>query len=360
MNATPEVAGPPSYAAVGCFTTPQRKARGRGVDLYRIDAATGEWRHSDHVGGLRNPSYLIADAPRGVLYVAHGDGEIVSGFALDRGCGRLSPLGSAASGGVNGVHLALDPQRRFLLVANYASGNVGVLELLADGAPGPLRSVFLLPGAPGPHRVEQVCSHPHQLVFSPSGRFLLVPDKGLDRVFVLAFDPAAGTLALSSAARMRACSGPRHLVLHPGQRSAFVLTEISSTVVSCRWDEATGALTPLAVETTLPADCFTPSTAAAIVITPDGRFLYASNRGQDGIASFAVDADRGLLRPLGCTPAGGPEPRFMTLDTSGDCLLVASEQGDFIRCLRIDSADGSLTPTGFAVPTPSPSSVAFL
>ncbi len=346
------------FAAVGCFTTAQRKARGRGIALYRIDAGAN-WEICDRAEGLANPSWLMADAARGRLYVAHGDGEIVSAFALDREAGRLRPLGSTPSGGRNGVHLALDASGAFLFVANYASGTVGVLEVEADGSLGALRSALPLPGEPGPHRVEQAGSHPHQLVFSRNGRFLLAPDKGLDRVFVLAFDASAGALMPHGEARMRAGSGPRHLVLHPTLPLAFVLTEISSTVVTCRWDETEGTLAPLAVETTLPADFFAPSTAAAIVVTPDGCFVHASNRGQDGIASFAFDAKAGRLRPLGFAPAGGPEPRFMTLDAGGSALLVASEQGDSIRRLRFDPRDGSLRATGFEVAAPSPSSIVF-
>jgi 6-phosphogluconolactonase len=185
---------------------------------------------------------------------------------------------------------------------------------------------------------------------------VLVPDKGLDRVFVLAVD--GERLAIVSETAMRPGAGPRHIAFHPHAPLAFLVNELDSSVATCRWDAEAGTLTPLHLAPTLPPDFFGASTAAAIVVTPDGRFVYASNRGQDGIARFRVD-EAGRLDPAGWTPSGGRDPRFMVLAPDGRHLLVANEQGDSLVDFAIDADGGDLTRTG-SRPSPSPCTIAFL
>ena len=197
-------------AFVGCFTTPERKARGTGIDICRIDPASGTWRLAGHFGGLVNPSFLVSDPARRILYAVHGDCDYATALAVDPETGSLRLLGRAATGGRNGVHQALDPSARFLVVANYASGSVAVLPVRPDGSLADFTQILELPGPTGPHRSEQASSHPHHTVFDPSGRFLLVPDKGLDRVFVLRFDPERGRLSLPA-------SGPA--IMRPGRNA---------------------------------------------------------------------------------------------------------------------------------------------
>ena len=346
-------------AFVGCFTTPERRARGMGIDVYQTGGASDpdRWSQIERVEGLVNPSFLIADPARRVLYVVHGDGEHASAFAVDPEVGRLRSLGGASTGGRNIVHQALDPSGQFLVVANYGSGSVAILPVRADGTLEAAVQVLDLPGRPGPHRAEQASSHPHQIVFDPSGAFVLVPDKGLDQVFVLAFDGARGRLEIAGQVAMRPGAGPRHLVFHPDRPFVFLVNELESTLATLGWDPA-GALTPLHLAETLPPDFFGASTAAAIVITPCGRFVFASNRGLDGIASFAVEGGE-RLSTLGWTPAGGQDPRFMTLDASGTHLLVASEQGDRLVSFAIDPTSGGLSRVG-ARGSFSPCALAFL
>lgn len=342
-------------AFVGCFTTERRRARGRGIDVYRTGGGLESWTHLSRVGGLTNPSFLVADPKRAVLYTVQGDGEEASAFAFTP-AGTLRPLGSAATGGTNSVHQALDPSGRFLIVANYASGSVALLPVRADGGLEPACHVLPLPGDPGPHRTEQACAHPHHVVLSPDGRHVLVPDKGLDRVFVLAVD--SERLAIVSETAMRPGAGPRHIAFHPQAPLAFLVNELDSSVATCRWDAQTETLTPLHLAPTLPSDFFGASTAAAIVVTPDGRFVYASNRGQDGIARFRVD-EAGRLDPADWTPSGGRDPRFMVLAPDGRHLLVANEQGDSLVEFAIDAESGDLTRTGTR-PSLSPCTIAFL
>ncbi len=148
---------------------PTRKARGDGIHVYRVDPATGGWTHVQHVGNLVNPSYLALSHDQRVLYSVHGDSDFATAFALDPKTGEAKPLGRAATGGKNGVRQALDPSGKYLVVANYSSGSVAVLPIGPDGALKDQHQLVQLPGEPGPHKVEQQSSHPHDIVFDPSG-----------------------------------------------------------------------------------------------------------------------------------------------------------------------------------------------
>lgn len=351
----------PTLAVVGGFTTPERSARGRGIELFRIDPATGAWTWASRCEGLDNPSFLIAHAAGRTLYAAHADRGHASAYAVDAEGARLRPLGAVECGGTNGVHLAIDPTGRFLIVANFADGSLAVLPIQGDGSLGALTHRLALTGPPGPHRIEQTGAHPHQLVFDPTGRFLLVPDKGLDRVFVLRLDAEHGRLARAGGghAVMRPGAGPRHLAFHPGGAWALVVNELDSTVAACRWDAGAATLVPVHVVSSLPPDFFGETIASAILFSPDGRHAYASNRGQDGIVRLAFDAVGGRLDVLGWTDAGGRIPRFMTLDPAGRRLLVAAEQGDVINAFDL-APDGGLIPRGAVANTPSPSAIVFL
>jgi 6-phosphogluconolactonase (cycloisomerase 2 family) len=347
------------YAYVGSFTTARRKARGDGINVYRVEAASGAWTHVQHVGGLENPSYLALSPDQSFLYSVHGDGDHASAFALDPASGFATPLNRAATGGSNGVRQAVDPSGRFLIVANYASGNVAVLAIAPDGSLADQHQLLALPGEPGPNPVEQASSHPHDVVFDPSGRFVLVPDKGLDRVFVLGFDPARGRLAAPDCVMTRPGAGPRHLAFHPRLAIAWVLNELDSTIVTYRWDAGRGTLTPLAVTSTLPEGFAGPSTTAEIAVAPDGRHVYASNRGHDSVAVYAADAREGSLSRLGWQPTQGRGPRFIGLDPGGRFLHAANEQSDTVVAFRIDAGSGGLAPTGEVIAVGSPVAIVF-
>lgn len=346
---------PAGFAYVGCFTTARRGARGEGLAVYATGPAG--WGRVQLLAGLVNPSFLVMAPGDAVLHVAHGDEDYVSVYACDLATGLLSPLGQAATGGRNVVHLALDPSGRHLVVANYATGSVAVLPVGADGRPGPFSQCVAMPGVPGPHHDEQRGSHPHQILFDPSGRFVLVPDKGHDSVCVFAFDPARGTLELASMTRSRPGAGPRHGAFHPALPLYWVLNELDSTIALYRWSPAAAALKPVQVLPTLPTDFFGASTAAAIAVSPCGGLVFASNRGHDSVAAFAVEPGSGELRPIGWTPAPGRGPRFITLHD--DLLYVASEIDDVVGCFSVDARTGALRATGTLLACASPASLAF-
>ena len=349
------------YAYVGCYTTAQRSARGDGIHVYRVDLRTAEWTHVQHFGDLVNPSFLAISRDQRHLYSVHGDESYATAFSIDRATGFLKPLNRAETGGKNGVHLAIDPSGRFLVVANYASGNVAVLPIRADGSLSYATQVAALPGQPGPHRIEQASSHPHHVVFDPGGRSLVVPDKGLDRVFIFRFDAVSGKLTPTEqgAAVARAGSGPRHAAFHPRLPYAWVVNEIASTITSYFWDTERGSLRPLQILPTLPSEYTGENTAAEIAVSAEGRFVYCSNRGHDSVAAFAFDPRTGLLASAGWTPSRGRTPRFIGFDPSHSLLCAANEQSDAIVSFRADHATGRLTADGSPIENASPVSIAF-
>ncbi len=346
-------------AYVGCRTTRERNARGEGIRVFRVDPETRAWTQVQLVRGLDNPSFLAFDRERRFLYAVHGDLSEISAFRIDPASGALTLLTRQSTQGRNPVHLVADPENRFIILANYATGTVAVMPRLGDGSLGPVQQLEPLPGEPGPHRIDQVSSHPHEVAYDRQGRFLLVPDKGLDRIFTFRFDATAGKLLPAGFVQVRPGAGPRHAVFHPTAPYAFVAHELDASVGAYGFDAGTGRLTPLQVIPSIP-DSFTgANTAAEIDITPDGRFLFVSNRGHDSIGTFAIDPATGRLSPASWTASDGKGPRFVTLDPTGRVLYAANENSDTIVPFRVDPATGALTRDGDAVATGSPVCIVF-
>src|SRR5258706_12035408 len=188
----------PKFAYAGCYPTKQRNGRGEGISVHRIDPASGAWTQTQLVKTTDNPSWLTFDRPQRVLYSAHGDGEVISAFRVDQATGQLSALGTHDAKGKNGVRLGVDANYKYLICANYCSRTGGLLPINTAGSLGPGAHLPALPGQPGPHRTEQPNSRPHDVVFDPRERFIVVPDKGLDATFVFSLDAASGKLVPAS------------------------------------------------------------------------------------------------------------------------------------------------------------------
>jgi 6-phosphogluconolactonase len=349
------------FAYVGCYTSEKRHGHGPGITVYRMDANSGAWTPVQTVADLVNPSFLGLDRRQRVLYSAHGDEDYATAFAIDEATGRLTPLNRQSTGGKNGVHLAVDASNRFLVAGNYGSGTVAVLPIARDGSLEPLSDLVTLTGTPGPDPVQQASSHPHDVPFDRSGRFVVVPDKGFDKVFVFRLDTARGKLIACDPPSVTARPGaaPRHADFHPTAPYAYVNNELDSTITTYRFDPERSVLEPLQVIPSAPAGFSGKNTTAEIAVAPSGRFVYVSNRGHDSVAIFAVDAATGVLSPVGWEPAQGKTPRFFALDPSGAFLYVANQNSDTIVGFRVDGATGSLTPTGQVIQTGSPSSIVF-
>ncbi|CCE10835.1 putative 3-carboxymuconate cyclase protein [Bradyrhizobium sp. STM 3843] len=352
--------GSRSFVYVGARTTKERNARGNGLNVYAMDNATGAWTHVQLLADLVNPSFLAFDRSRRFLYTVHGDLSDITAMAIDPVSGKLAVINRQSTEGKNPVHLAVDPTNRFVVVANHITSTLALLSRQEDGSLGAVIDLVKLEGKIGPHRVEQPFAKPHQVEFDPSGAFIVVPDKGLDLVFTYRIDAEKGKLMLAGKpVQAREGAGPRHVAFHPSGRLAYVVNELDSTVTAYHFDLATGALSPFQIVSAVPDAYTANSRAAEIAVSADGRFVYASNRGDDSIAILAVDQASGRLSPVGWTASGGKTPRFFALALSDKFVFAANEDTDTINSFKRDAVTGRLVTTGEAINVGSPVCILF-
>jgi len=349
----------PLFAYVGSRTTRERNARGDGISVYQVETQTGALTLVQLVKDLVNPSFLALSRNGEHLYSVHGDMSDISAFSVDKASGKLTFLNRQSTEGNNPVHLAIDPGGRYVVVSNHIGASLAVLPIAADGSLEPLTQLVQLDGPIGPHRIEQKQAKPHFNPFAPDGRFVIVPDKGLDRTFSFRFENGRLTPAATPFVAAREGAGPRHIAFHPDGRHAWVVNELDSTVTAYGYDAANGSLTPRQVLSSLPDTCTGNSRAAEIEVDPTGRFVYASNRGDDSIAVFGIDASNGRLRFLHAVPTQGKTPRFMTVTPDGRFMYVLNEDSDTIVVFSVDAHSGGLAPTGFVASSGSPVCLVF-
>ena len=348
------------FIYVGCRTTRERNARGNGINVYRVDPSSGGLSHVQLLDGLINPSFLAVNAQRTFLYCVHGDTDRVSALTIHTD-GTLSLLNSQSTQGHNPAHLAISPDGGFLIVSNHYSGSVVVLPILTSGELGELCDQVYTDGPIGPHRVEQNGPKPHFNPFDPSGRMVVVPDKGLDRIFVYRFDVQQGKLlpAAHPYAATRSGAGPRHVAFHPELPMVYAVNELDSTVATYRFNNQTGELAAQQILSALPQSFTGDNTAAEVEVDRCGRFLYTSNRGNDTIAVFSIEPQTGLLTFATATPTRGRTPRFFALSPDGAFMYVANEDTDTLVVFEVDGATGHLIATGQVIETGSPVCLVF-
>ena len=347
----------PQTVFVGTYTDKES----RGIYRFRFDDATGALFPDGLAVETENPSFLTSD-PKGRFVFAVNENNpagAVSAFAVAAQTAALTFLNKVASGGGSPCHLTLDRTGRFLLIANYG-GSAAVLPVAADGRLSPVVA-RIAPEGRGP-KPNQDGSHVHGVYLDPANRLLLVPDLGIDKVLLFGFDEKSGRLTAGNppAAALAPGAGPRHLVLSPDNRFVYVVNENDSTVTTFAFDAAHGRLDLRGAVSTLPDGFPGPNTTAEIAVHPSGRFVYASNRGHDSIAVFAVDVSTGALRRLDVVPVGGREPRHFAIAPSGRWLLAAHQKSDTIAVFRLDPATGGLTAVGAPVKAPRPVNILFL
>ena len=350
------------YAYVGCRTTKERNARGEGINVYRVDPGTGNWTHVQLLKvPQENPSFLAFDRQQHYLYSVHGDFSEVSSYKIDKETGMLTFLNMESTNGKNPVHLVVDPSNKVLTVANYATGSLVLLPVNPDGSLSPVVDMVSLSGKAGPHRTQQTSSHPHQTMLDPAENFLLVPDKGLDKVFTFKIDAENQKILPGNppAVMAREGSGTRHITFLPNKPYAYVANELDSTVTTYHYNAENGELKPLQIIPSIPSNFTGNNTAAEIMIDSLGKFVYVSNRGHDSIGTFAVDQSNGKLVPVGWESSQGIGPRFFTIDPSGNFLYAANENSDTIVTFRINHKTGKLNPTGQVIKTGSPVCIIF-
>lgn len=351
--------GDPMYAYVGSRTTRERNARGDGISIFKVHADDGKLEPISIVKELVNPSFLTISKDGKYLYTVHGDLSDISAFEIDKRSGGLRFINRQSTRGNNPVHLAIDPTGKYMVVANHLGSSLAVFPLATDGSLGAVSQLLELSGPLGPHRVEQKLSKPHFTPFDPSGKFVIVPDKGLDRTFSFRFADGTLTPAATPFVAAREGAGPRHLAFHPKGKFAYIVNELDSTVTTYRYAMDSGTLTPLQILSTLPQSFTGNSRASEIEVSADGRFLYASNRGYDSVTIYAITAETGLLTYVDAQETSGKTPRFFTISPNGRYLYALNEDSDSIVQFNLDPANGKLLPTGFTVASGSPVCMVF-
>jgi 6-phosphogluconolactonase len=319
---------------------------------------------NDQTGALSKPeATLAADAPG--YFVIHPDGRhiyvaneinsfqgqkagAISAYALDPATGQLTLLNQASTVGAGPAYVGLDPTGKYAMVANYGGGSIAAFAIQPDGSIGP-RTAFIQHSGRGPDASRQTSPHPHSIQTDPTGRFVLVPDLGQDKVFIYRFDKATGAMTPNDPpfAAVEPGAGPRHLAFHPNGRWVYVINEMAGTVDFFNWDADRGVMTPVQTIASLPADYHEAfHTSGEIAVHPSGNFLYTTNRGPNDLAVFAIDPGTGRLSPIQHISTGGKMPRFFTFDPSGRWLLVANHDSDNVVVFKVDGQTGLLTQVG--------------
>lgn len=347
-----------TYAYVGCRTTIQRNARGKGISVYEVDNETGHWKYLDTIAAGENPSYLLADEKNKKLYTIHGDGKSVSAFDVS----SVLPvhLNTVDCQGKNPVYLTLSRDATTLKVANYATGTIATLGLDEFGLLSDKCELLSLPGEPGPHRIEQTASHPHFIKRFVNKEFdtdwYIVPDKGTDTLHAIQW--LGHELPVLNSVHTRECSAPRHAAFHPYKPLMYVVNELDSTLTVWTIDVATGRLNPIHTISVIPPALHALTRGAGIAITEDASTIYISNRGHDTISVIKLN-DESLPIAVDWISTTGNFPRFICLSDDQQFLYVANEKSDSIVQFSINNKERIPNMTGHIIKTGSPVCIVF-
>ena len=354
---------------VGTYTGRQSK----GIYAYRIEAKAAAAGEAVLLPlGLAvetpSPSFLVVEPKRRLVFAANETNSFegkatgaVSAFSVDSVTGKLTLINQQPSMGTGPCHVALDRDGKFLFVANYNSGSFAVLPIAADGRLGEPVTVIQDAGkSADPQR--QSGPHAHGITFDPANRFVFMVDLGLDQILGYRFDAATGKLTPTDPAfaSVKAGAGSRHLAFRPDGKFAYVMNELDSSVTVFSYDAAIGKLTAVQAASSLPAATGARSSGAEIAVHPSGKWLYASNRGHDSVAQFAIDPQQGTITLMGALPSGGRNPRHFAFLPGGKQIAIANQNSNSILLSRVDDATGRLLPAGATVEVPSPVCVVFL
>ena len=351
---------------VGTYTEEGNKSK--GIYAYRYDAKTSKITPLGLAAETTNPSFVALHPNGRFLYAVNEVGNYmgpnsggVSAFAVDRTSGKLTLLNEVASRGADPCYIIVDKAGKYVLVANYTGGSVAVFPILADGKLGEA-SAFVQHTGYGTDPKRQEAAHAHSIDLSSDNHFAMVDDLGLDELLVYKFDSAKGSLTPNDPpfAKLAPGAGPRHFVLRPDGKFGYVVSEMGHTVTVLSNDAASGRLQVLQTITTLPKDFKGRNDDAEIQMHPSGKFLYASNRGEDTIVVYAIDGTKGTLTQVASVPTGGKEPRSFEIDPTGGFLFAQNQKSDNIVVFKIDQKTGNLTTTGKVLEVPSPVCLKFV
>lgn len=348
------------YLFVGSYTEGSFKnGASKGIYVYRFDAGTGDLTPVSSIA-TDNPSYLALSKDGKFLYAVNETDGVnpggVSAFSFDKASGNLTFLDKQASGGDDPCYVSVDRGRKWAIVANYSGGDYSALPIRADGSLAPATETIQDQGA-GPIKDRQEKAHVHSTIFSPDERLLAVCDLGTDKITLLHFNPAATTKPLTGTAdsivNVPPGSGPRHTAFYPNKPFAYVIDELSGTVDV--YQVAGGKFTSIQRLSSCPEGYHGDIGSADIHISPDGKYLYASNRGDaNNLAIFSIDPATGKLTSKGFQSTLGNTPRNFMIDPTGQWLLVANQNGKNVVLFKRDAVTGMLTDTDKRLELPAP------
>jgi 6-phosphogluconolactonase len=379
----------PLMAYVGTFSSPLRDVlptqvdlppgNGRGIHLFEVDRTTGALSPRGVYELGTSPSCLVLNAAGSRLYstnetdrVGENNEGTVSAFAVDRANGQLQLLNTVPSGGAGPTYVSVHPSGRFLLVANYFGGSVAVLPIRPDGGLGSATDVKAGVGTVGPKKATNAPpgsfafsghdrTHAHMIQADPAGRFVLHVDLGLDRIFIWEFDDRKGVLTANDppATALPPGDGPRHFCFHPNGRWLYCLQEEGSNIVLFDYDARQGRLAARQTVSTLPPGFAGSNFCSEILVSAEGRFLYAGNRLHDSVAVFSIGTD-GALTYVREEWTRGNYPRSFNFDPTGRFLYCCNQRGDNLAVFRVERRTGGLAFTGHYTPVGNPSIIVFL
>jgi len=328
----------------------------RGFCRSTFDSATGVLSKPEFVLAALAPAYFVLSADGKHLYSCNSGTPVqgtggVSAYDLNPKTGDLKLLNTVPAGGADTSFITLDRGERHALVANYDGGNIAVFAIKPDFSIGD-RTAFVQHTGSSINPTRQTHAYAHSIRLDPSGKFVLVADLGLDKVFVYKYDNDKGTLTPNDppSVSITPGEGARHFYFHPQHPDwMYLITEMGCTIHYFHWDSDRGVLAEKQKISTLPPDFKGTSTCAEILVHPGGKFLYCSNRGDDSIGEFAIDPQSGKLTLIGHVKSGGKTPRNFEIDPTGHWLLTANQDGNNACVFAIDLDTGKLTQKGDAV-----------
>lgn len=338
------------FAYIGCRTTKERNARGKGISVYEI--TDGNWKLLQILSDLVNPSYLCMDETKRFLYTIHGDQSEISSFSIADN-GKITYINTVSTGGMNPVHLSVDKTNKWIFVANLQTGTVAVIPRREDGSLGELKELYVIPGTE-----EGTVSHPHQVMQDKSRNYLIVScqgrKQGFGQIDVFQIDSDRGELEKTCTVCSREIAEPRHFVFHPNNRFCYGVNEKDYSVTYYNFDEQTGMLEAKQILPTLPEDYTGDGWASGIVIDNEGKFIIVSNRKHDSITCFRIDQSSGKLQYRDCIKTGGGQPRYIVVDPKTNHILAANETSDTIREFAIDAEKGTFMDCNVTIASESP------
>lgn len=343
------------FAYVGCRTTKERNARGKGIKVFTVEDS--KWELVQTFEGIKNPSFLCLDKTGEFLYAIHGDFSEISSFKIDGQDGTIKFLNTVSTGGVNPVHLSVDQTNRWIFVANLQTGTVAVIPRNEDGTLKELKELYTISG-----KEEGTVSHPHQVMQDKTGTFLVVScqgrKQGFGQVDVFRINSSDGTLTKTDVVRSREIAEPRHCVFHSNNEWCYGVNEKDYSITFYKFDSINGKLTPVQILPTLPDTYTGDGWASGIILSGNENHAVVSNRKHDSITSFAIDSETGMLKYCDCIKTGGGQPRFIALDDEND-ILAANETTDTITFFKVDDETGKFSAKNKVINTESPVCVIF-